>query len=232
MESPSLQNTLCGPSPLPFSATCGHAETDAEATPPPTALAHDPEFVVARLLDFQQAFHTETAMHLERVTTRMEMLVSLLGWSPLQGTVTRLGARLHDIGKIFISLKLLDKSEPLTDADWAVMRRHPADGYAFLRQFGCFSEETLNIVLHHHERWDGTGYPDGLRGAAIPLPARLFSIVDFHDAVRFPRAYRNGNAWTGKQAADYIHTQAGAQFDPELAAFFLDNRQWLLRLGE
>ena len=123
------------------------------------------------------------------------------------------GALLHDIGKLNIPDSILWKPSQLDDNEWVTMRRHPEYGYEMLRSLE-FLDDAAELVLSHHEKFDGTGYPRGLRGDSIPLGARIFSVVDAVDAMIYKRPY---NApVTFKEAAEEVRRCAGTQFDPEL----------------
>jgi HD-GYP domain-containing protein (c-di-GMP phosphodiesterase class II) len=130
----------------------------------------------------------------------------------------RRGALLHDIGKMAIPDAILLKPGPLTADEMAVMRRHPVYAHDLLAPI-AFLRPALDIPYCHHERWDGTGYPCGLRGDAIPLAARVFAVVDVWDALLSDRPYRA--AWPEAQVRAYIHAQAGTHFDPAVVAAFL-----------
>lgn len=125
----------------------------------------------------------------------------------------RLGAMLHDVGKIGISDAILGKPGPLTPDEWAIMRTHPEIGERMLRGVG-FLEPILPVVRHHHERWDGCGYPDGLAGAEIPIAARIVSACDAFDAMTSDRPYRV--AMAVDDACREINDCGGAQFDPRI----------------
>ncbi|MBU1305199.1 MAG: HD domain-containing protein [Alphaproteobacteria bacterium] len=129
-----------------------------------------------------------------------------------------LAGLLHDIGKTELSIAVLDKPGRLTANEMAHMRSHPARGHRFLSQFGSVPDVVLDICLHHHERLDGTGYPDRLAGAEISLPVRIATICDVYDALVSPRQYRP--AWTPKDTADWM-LQADGFFDPDLLRQFL-----------
>lgn len=128
------------------------------------------------------------------------------------------GALLHDIGKMSIPDRILLKPGPLTQEEWAIMRRHPQYAYDMLAPIR-FLRPALDIPLRHHEKWDGTGYPGGLKGDQIPLVARLFAVVDVWDALRSDRPYRP--AWAEDRARAYILEQAGKHFDGEVVESFL-----------
>jgi putative nucleotidyltransferase with HDIG domain len=157
--------------------------------------------------------------HSARVTTFAESLARLLGWAGERLEVLRLGGSLHDVGKISINATVLRKAGPLTDEEREQIRRHPVTGARLVECFDDFAA-ALPYVLHHHERWDGTGYPHGLEGRKIPFEARLLGVVDAFDAMTSRRAYRP--ALTVEQALGELTRCAGSQFDPELAAVFVE----------
>ena len=130
---------------------------------------------------------------------------------PEQRRAIRLGAILHDVGKIGVSDSILQKKGPLTDEEWTIMRAHPAIGEKMLQGID-FLTPALPIVRHHHERWDGKGYPDGLAGENIPIGARIVGICDAFDAMTSDRPYRA--AMTVADACDELRANAGTQFDP------------------
>lgn len=130
--------------------------------------------------------------------------------APLVGEL-RLGAFLHDIGKLEVPRRILRKPGPLTAREWATMRRHPEIGVALLSPI-IQSERALAIVLLHHERWDGTGYPHGLVGGEIPLTARIVAVTDAFLAMIEPRLYRPQRS--REQALFELRGNAGGQFDP------------------
>src|SRR5579884_3708486 len=130
----------------------------------------------------------------------------------------RRGALLHDIGKMAIPDSILLKPGPLTPEEWAVMRLHPVYAHELLSPIP-YLRPALEIPYGHHERWDGTGYPRGLKGEEIPLPARIFAVVDVWDALRSDRPYRA--AWSREDARAYIAREAGRQFDPAVVEVFL-----------
>ena len=139
----------------------------------------------------------------------------MLGLRPQELQVLEYGALLHDIGKIAVPDAILRKAGPLTDEEWAIMRQHPRLGHEILFGIG-FLADALPIVLHHHERFDGEGYPDGLAGEAIPIGARIFSAVDAFDAMTADRHYRR--ALSLDEAMGELRRNSGTQFDPEVIA--------------
>jgi HD-GYP domain-containing protein (c-di-GMP phosphodiesterase class II) len=140
----------------------------------------------------------------------------------------KFGALLHDIGKLAIPDAILIKPGKLDEAEMAHMRRHPEIGRELMEQVD-FLRRATDIPYAHHERWDGTGYPRGLRGEEIPLAARIFSIVDVWDALSFPRVYKP--AWPEPEVLAYLRDAAGSQLDPQLVQLFLDNYAQIKALG-
>ena len=149
------------------------------------------------------------ALAVETLSVEAARLLSV--GKPLLGAL-RLGAFLHDVGKLEIPDSILRKSGPLDSSEWASMREHPAIGMRILSPI-IRSEETLSIVLLHHERWDGTGYPRRLAGADTPLTARIVAVADAFQAMIEPRPYRP--PLTCDEALRELRANAGWQFDPE-----------------
>ena len=145
----------------------------------------------------------ETEGHSRRVTDLAERLARALGLEEPALVQIRRGSLLHDIGKMGVPDRILLKTNELTPTEWRVMRRHPQDAYDMLSPI-AFLRQALDIPLCHHEKWDGTGYPQRLRGDEIPLAARLFAVVDVWDALRSDRPYRP--AWPEIKALDYIRS--------------------------
>jgi HD-GYP domain-containing protein (c-di-GMP phosphodiesterase class II) len=134
-------------------------------------------------------------------------------------SVLRLGALLHDVGKLAVPPAVLLKHGPLTEEEFEHVRRHPAAGVRMLRSLGA-PREILPAVLHHHERWDGSGYPRGRAGERIPLEARILAIADSFDAMTSTRPYRAPRPVP--DALEEIQRCAGSQFDPELVQVFTE----------
>jgi HD-GYP domain-containing protein (c-di-GMP phosphodiesterase class II) len=131
----------------------------------------------------------------------------------------RRGALLHDMGKIGIPDSILHKPDKLTDEEWRIMRKHPQLAYDMLYPIE-YLRRALEIPLNHHEKWDGTGYPSGLKGEEIPIVARLFAVVDVWDALTSDRPYRP--AWSQEEALNYIREQSGKHFDPQVVDLFFN----------
>jgi len=130
----------------------------------------------------------------------------------------RRGSILHDIGKMGIPDDILRKKGPLTDEERAVVQKHPRTAYELLKPIS-YLENALEIPYCHHEKWDGSGYPRGLKGEEIPLAARIFAVVDVWDALISDRPYRN--AWPRERVADYLVAESGKHFDPQVMDVFL-----------
>jgi PAS domain S-box-containing protein/putative nucleotidyltransferase with HDIG domain len=160
----------------------------------------------------------ETEGHTLRVTDMTMELARAFDLSDAELAQVRWGALLHDIGKMGIPDTILHKPGSLTDHEWSVMRKHPAFAYDMLSPIR-YLQSALDIPYCHHEKWDGTGYPRGLKGKQIPLPARIFAIVDVWDALTSDRPYRP--AWAKEKALQYIQTLSGTHFDPRVVDMFL-----------
>jgi putative two-component system response regulator len=125
------------------------------------------------------------------------------------------GCLLHDVGKIAVPEGILNKPGPLTAEEWSVMRQHPEHGMRMIASLGL-ERVAADVVRHHHERWDGDGYPSGLSGEQIPLPARIFAVCDALDAMTALRPYRE--PYPPQVAIDRVRVEAGSQFDPGVVA--------------
>jgi len=169
----------------------------------------------SRALDLRDK---ETEGHTQRVTEITMVLAKAIGIKDTDLQHIRRGALLHDIGKMGISDQILLKKGKLTEKEWKIMSTHPRLAYQMLQPI-AYLRNALDIPYSHHEKWDGTGYPRGLKGEQIPLTARLFAIADVWDALTSARPYRK--AWTKKKALTYIKEQSGKHFDPQLVEIFL-----------
>jgi HD-GYP domain-containing protein (c-di-GMP phosphodiesterase class II) len=160
----------------------------------------------------------ETEGHTKRVTDMVVKLAKLLNCSNEDIVNIRRGALLHDMGKVGIPDEILQKPGPLTDAERGIMHRHPQYAYQMLSHIS-YLNQALIIPYYHHERWDGSGYPFGLKGEEIPLFARLFAVVDVWDALSSDRPYRK--RLPPKDVINFLEKQAGILFDPEIVKVFL-----------
>lgn len=172
---------------------------------------------LAALMSALDARDRETEGHSLRVSHLTAKLGAVLQFSHEQLKVLERGSLLHDIGKIGISDTILHKPGPLTEEEWKVMHHHPDIGAKIVEGIP-FLEDTIPLIRHHQEKWDGTGYPDGLRGVEIPILARVFSIMDAFDALTSNRPYRQ--KISTMEAVEYITEQAGIIFDPEIVEVF------------
>lgn len=177
--------------------------------------------------------HQETRDHTIRVTRVMLEFAQCYGITDAeQLKAIERGAMLHDIGKVGIPDSILTKPGPLTDDEIAQVQQHPVIAYELMRKVR-FLDNCLDIPKYHHERWDGSGYPDRLSGTHIPIQARLFAIVDVWDALSQDRVYKK--AWPEAKVLEYLQQQAGSQFDPDMVEIFLQNYRLIrqrARLGE
>jgi putative nucleotidyltransferase with HDIG domain len=160
----------------------------------------------------------ETENHTLRVTDLTLRLARQMGVREEDLIHMRRGALLHDIGKLGVPDAILQKTGALSDEEWALMRLHPIYAYQMLYPIE-YLRPAIEIPYCHHEKWDGTGYPRGLKGEEIPLAARIFAVVDVFDALTSDRPYRP--AWSIRDALKYIQDQAGRHFDPQVAEAFL-----------
>lgn len=160
----------------------------------------------------------ETKGHTYRVLELTLQMVQAMGISEDQIPHIRRGTILHDIGKMAVPDGILLKPGPLTSEEWAIMRQHPQYAYDLIYPIP-FLRPSLEIPYGHHEKWDGSGYPQGLHGEHIPLAARIFTVVDVWDALTSDRPYRR--AWSVEKTLDYLQELAGKHFDPKVVEVFL-----------
>jgi ribonuclease P protein subunit RPR2 len=160
-----------------------------------------------------------TGLHAQRVRRYALELAELIDPALLEDPSLEYGFLLHDVGKIGISDQVLLKPGPLSPEEQELVRLHPNIGAQILRDVALLQGAGLDVVLHHHERWDGAGYPHGLAGEGIPLSARIFAVADTLDAMTSDRPYRSAVAWD--DAVGEIVAQSGRQFDPEIVDAFV-----------
>ncbi len=169
----------------------------------------------SRALDYRDK---ETEGHSKRVTDITVTIARAMGLNDDELVNVRRGALLHDIGKLGVPDNILLKPGKLTDEEWTIMKKHPAIAHDLLSPIP-FLKKALDIPYCHHEKWNGAGYPRGLKGEEIPLAARIFSVVDVWDALRSDRPYRP--AWSKEKTMEYILQEVGAAFDPKVVEAFI-----------
>lgn len=170
----------------------------------------------ARALDLRDR---ETHGHTQRVARVTVRLAQEMGVPAEDLVHVRRGALLHDMGKMGVPDAILQKPESLDEEEWAVMREHPELAYRLLSPIE-FLRPALDIPRYHHEKWDGSGYPDGLRGEEIPLAARIFAVVDVWDALLSDRPYRD--PWPPEKVRSHLREESGSHFDPDVVEAFFD----------
>ena len=174
---------------------------------------------------------TDTGAHIWRLGDYSAALAEALGWSPEARQELALASTLHDVGKIGVPDSILRKPGKLDAEEWVVMRGHPRIGYEILaRSVVPLFQLAADISLHHHEKWEGSGYPEGLRGEAISEASRIVAIADVFDALTTKRPYKE--PWPVEAAFDAIAEGAGKHFDPQFAQLFLDLRDTVLTIRE
>lgn len=182
--------------------------------------------IVQRLGRAAEYKDNETGMHVLRMSHYSHALALAMGCAPEWADDLLHAAPMHDVGKIGIPDAVLLKPGPLDDEEWQIMRQHPVIGAEILGEHeGGMLQMARSIALAHHEQWDGSGYPAGLRGTDIPLAARIVAIADVFDALTSVRPYKR--AWSVDEALAHIAAQAGCHFDPELVSAFISLRSQL-----
>ncbi len=176
------------------------------------------ESTIVALCAALEARDRSTEHHVRRVEHHVQKMAEHLGLDEEKIRVIRWGAILHDIGKIGISDNILLKPGPLDATEWEIMKTHPVIGYEMIKNV-VFLKSVLPIVLHHHERYDGSGYPSGLKAESIPLEARIFSLADAYDAMTSERPY--GKVFNKESALEEIKRCSSTHFDPKIADIFI-----------
>jgi HD-GYP domain-containing protein (c-di-GMP phosphodiesterase class II) len=172
---------------------------------------------VRALSNAVEARDSYTGKHAERVAAYGMELARCCGLAVEDSPQIEFGFLLHDVGKVAVPDAILFKSSSLTEEEYSLVRRHPLIGSEILRDIDFLGEGKL-VVRHHHERWDGQGYPDGLEGEAIPLAARVFAVADALDALTTDRPYRPASSFA--DARREVERGAGSQFDPVVVTAF------------
>ncbi len=164
----------------------------------------------------------ETNEHIQQVAEGTVALAKMAGLPESEIVQVRRGALLHDIGKIGVPEAILMKPGGLTAGEWEIVRKHPVFAYELFFPIE-YLRDCLAIPYSHHEKWDGTGYPLGLKGEQIPLPARLFAVVDVWDKLSCDRVY--GHAWPQEKITQHIQEQSGSHFDPQAVDLFFQSQK-------
>jgi two-component system response regulator RpfG len=173
----------------------------------------------------------ETGFHLIRMARYSRLIATALGLEPDEAQTIELAAPLHDIGKIGIPDQILLKADRLDAGEWEVMRRHPVIGHEILKGSASkYVRMGALIALGHHEKYDGSGYPNGLVADHIPLCARVVSVADVYDALTSTRPYKK--AWSCDQAFEYVASQAGRHFDPRMVEAFHTMKKQVLQVQQ
>jgi putative two-component system response regulator len=187
--------------------------------------------IIERLGRAAEYKDNETGLHVIRMSHYAQLLALRAGWSEVDAEELLAAAPMHDIGKIGIPDAILLKPGPLSPEEWAVMRTHPQIGADII---GEHRSKVLalarEIAWCHHEKWDGSGYPRGLAGDAIPMSARIVAVADVFDALTTARPYKR--AWTVEAAAEQLRKDAGHHFDPQLVELFMGILPQVLEIRE
>jgi putative two-component system response regulator len=178
------------------------------------------EEIALRLIAASEHRDNETGMHVRRIGFFAAEMARLLGWSQDAIDTIQAAAPMHDIGKIGVPDAILQKPGALTEEEWVTMKRHTTMGATILKGSTVpFIQMGARIAIGHHERWDGSGYPKGLKGEMVPIEARITSLVDVYDAVSNRRHYKD--PWPEDKVVALIEKGSGAHFDPSLVDLFL-----------
>lgn len=187
--------------------------------------------IVQRLGRAAEFKDNETGWHVVRMSHYSQILARAAGWSEEDAEELLHAAPMHDVGKLGIPDAILQKPGKLTEAEWAVMRRHPEIGAEILGEHSTgLLGIARRIALAHHEKWDGSGYPEGLVGDAIPQEARIVAIADVFDALTSVRPYKR--AWPVEEAVQHLRDQAGKHFEPRLVELFISVLPAVLEVRE
>lgn len=178
---------------------------------------HDALTRLVELLELRDAY---TAGHSRRVAETSRVLALKLGFTPEEAVMIESAGEVHDIGKIIIEPGILHKTDRLTDEEFALIKQHPVFGASIVSTFASYGNGHL-MVRHHHERWDGGGYPDGLAAETIPIGARIIAVADSYDAMTSARSYRG--AMSHERAVAILMEGAGVQWDPDVIAAMLEH---------
>ena len=176
--------------------------------------------LIAAIITALEERDSYTQCHSMRVADMSQLICKLLNLSNDETELIHIAAHLHDIGKIGIEDSILRKKERLTDDEWQIIKSHSQKGYNILYKIKTFAE-IAKIVLHHHERFDGTGYPEGIENYEIPLGSRIIAIADSIDAMMSSRVYRAG--MSSEKCKEEIAKNSGKMYDPDIVLLVLEN---------
>lgn len=180
--------------------------------------------IALRLLSASEHRDRETGAHVRRIGLYAAELARLLGWSVDDVDELHSAAPMHDLGKIGVPDRILQKEGKLSPSEWKVMRKHTSIGAQILEGSKvAFIQRGARIAECHHEKWDGSGYPKGLKGTEIPLEARITALVDAYDALMNHRQYKE--AWPEAKVLEYLQEESGHHFDPDLVTFFVEHAE-------
>ncbi|SFI26754.1 Response regulator receiver domain-containing protein [Tindallia magadiensis] len=189
------------------------------------------EAIIFTLTETIERHSNETSNHVKRVSNMIKQLSLLYGIDEIEAEDIRIASALHDIGKIGICDSILQKPSKLTTEEFKKIKRHTSIGYDILKHVDYYIFKIASkIAYYHHEKYDGTGYPQGLSGKEIPLHGRLMAVVDVFDALVSKRCYKE--PWTYQDALHYLKSQSGKHFDPEIIHIFADHFQEFIDIAE
>ena len=184
---------------------------------------------LVRLMNASELRDTDTGMHIKRIQNFTELMAGQIGMSPDDAEELGLASTMHDLGKIGIPDNVLLKPGKLSEEEWKIMKSHSEIGARCLAgSRNHMLEQARIIALHHHERWDGKGYPNGIKGEEISQAGRIVCIMDVFDALTSSRPYKK--AWPVDKAVNLVREGLGTQFDPKLTLIFLDNLEGFLEI--
>ena len=187
--------------------------------------------IIRRLGRASEYKDNETGLHVIRMSHYSRILAKAAGLADDRVETIFQAAPMHDVGKIGIPDRILLKPGKLDDDEWKIMRKHPAIGAGIIgRQDNPLLEVSRVVALTHHEKWNGKGYPRGLKGEEIPIEGRIVSVADVFDALTTARPYKE--AWSVERAIDLLKEEAGEHFDPELVPLFIDHLDQILEIKE